>query len=308
MGKGATSTRATRKHSVRMKSGLLRTGICAFAAITMLLANWSLARPHSVQYSPVTREIIEARLEKYGGDNKQREATLKQIFADAGCDQHISEQVVKGSRLPNVICLLPGNSDRVIIVGAHFDRVSQGDGVVDNWSGASLLPSLYEAIKKDPRRHSYIFIGFTDEEQGEVGSRFYARQMTKEQIASTDAMVNMDTLGLAPTEVWASHSDKRLTGALAYIAKQLSLPIAFVNVEQVGSTDSVQFSERKIPSITIHSLSQTTWDAHILHTAKDKLSAMRLDDYYQTYRLLAAYLAYLDRAAGAPDAANTPTH
>jgi hypothetical protein len=308
MGKGATSTRATRKHSVRMKSGLLRTGISALAAIVMLPPNWNVAKSDSVQYSPVSREVIEARLEKYHGDNKQREATLKQVFAEAGCDQHISEQIVKGSKLPNVICLLPGNSDRVIIVGAHFDRVSQGDGVVDNWSGASLLPSLYEAIKTDPRKHSYIFIGFTDEEQGEVGSRFYARQMTKEQIALTDAMVNMDTLGLAPTEVWASHSDKRLTGALAYMAKQLSLPIAFVNVEQVGSTDSVQFSERKIPSITIHSLSQTTWDAHILHTAKDKLSAMRLDDYYQTYRLLAAYLAYLDQAAGAPDAANTPTH
>jgi len=70
----------------------------------------------------------------------------------------------------------------------------------------------------------------------------------------------------------------------------------------VGSTDSAQFSERKIPSITIHSLSQETFDAHILHTSKDKLSAMRLDDYYQTYRLLAAYLVFLDQAAGVPAA------
>ncbi|PYX03200.1 MAG: Zn-dependent exopeptidase M28, partial [Acidobacteria bacterium] len=37
------------------------------------------------------------------------------------------------SKLPNVICVLPGSSDKVIIVGAHFDRVSEGDGVVDNW-------------------------------------------------------------------------------------------------------------------------------------------------------------------------------
>jgi hypothetical protein len=29
-----------------------------------------------------------------------------------------------------------GSSEKVIIVGAHFDRVAQGDGVVDNWSGA----------------------------------------------------------------------------------------------------------------------------------------------------------------------------
>jgi len=274
----------------------------------MLLPCWSIATPESVQFTPVSREVIEARLAKYTGDNKQREAVLKQMFVEAGCDRRISEQPVKGSKLPNVSCFLPGSSDRVIIVGAHFDRVSVGDGVVDNWSGSSLLPSLYEAIRIDPRKHNYIFIGFTDEERGEVGSRFYARQMTKEQVASTDAMVNMDTLGLASTEVWASHSDKRLTGELAYIAKQLHLPIALVNVEQVGSTDSVQFSERKIPSITIHSLTQGAWDARILHTSKDKLSTMRLDDYYQTYRLLSAYLAYLDQVSRTPEASNTGTH
>jgi putative aminopeptidase FrvX len=273
----------------------------ATAAIVLVLYSWIGATAEGVRYDPVAREVVETRLGKYTGNNKQREATLKQMFTEAGCDdQHISEQAVKGSKLPNVICLLPGSSDRVIIVGAHFDRVSEGDGVVDNWSGASLLPSLYESVKLESRKHTYIFIGFTDEEQGEVGSRFYARRMSKEQVAATDAMVNMDTLGLAPAEVWASHSDKRLVGALAYIAKQLNLPVTGVNVEQIGSTDAEKFSERKIPRITIHSLNQETWNAHILHTSKDKLSAMRLDDYYQTYRLLAAYVAFLDQVSSAP--------
>jgi len=190
---------------------------------------------------------------------------LKELFADAGCnDQHLSEQPVKGSKLPNLICLLPGSSGRVIIVGAHFDRVSEGDGVVDNWSGASLLPSLYEALKTEPRKHTFLFIGFTDEEQGEVGSRFYVRQMNKEQVAMTDAMVNMDTLGLGPTEVWVSHSDKQLTAALAYVAKQLNSAVTGVDVEQVGSSDAEQFAERRIPRITIHSLTQETWNARIL--------------------------------------------
>jgi Zn-dependent M28 family amino/carboxypeptidase len=123
------------------------------------------------------------------------------LFADAGCDaQHVSERPVQKSKLPNVVCVFPGRWDNVIIVGAHFDHVSEGDGVVDNWSGASLLPSLCEAIKIEPRNHTYIFIGFTDEEKGEVGSHFCVQQMTKEQVAATDAMVNLDTLGLAPSE------------------------------------------------------------------------------------------------------------
>ena len=179
-----------------------------------------------------------------------------------------------------------------------------GDGVVDNWSGASLLPSLYEAVRIEPRTHTYIFVGFTDEERGEIGSRFYSHQMTREQVAATDAMVNMDTLGLAPTEVWASHSDKKLTGALIYIASRLGLPVSGVNVEQVGSSDGEQFSARKIPSITIHSLTQETWNARILHTSKDKFSAIRLDDYYQTYRLIAAYITFLDQVSS-PDASTS---
>jgi aminopeptidase-like protein len=256
----------------------------------------------SVQYKPVPRELVESRLGRYAGNDKQREVTLKQMFTEAGCDeQHVSEQLVKGSKQPNIICVLTGSSDKVIIVGAHFDHISKGDGVVDNWSGASLLPSLYESLKVDPRKHTYIFIGFTDEEQGEVGSNFYVRQMTKEQVAATDAMVNMDTLGLAPTEVWASHSDKRLNGAIASVAKQLHVPVTGMNVERIGSTDSEQFAARKIPSITIHSLTQEAWNARILHTSNDKLSAIKLDEYYETYRLVAAYIAFLDQFAGGPE-------
>jgi len=270
----------------------------AAAVLILLFHSWTCAMGQSVKYQPVSREAVESRLGRYAGNNKQREATLKQMFTDAGCDdQHISEQPVKGSKLPNVICTLPGSSEQVIIVGAHFDRVSEGDGVVDNWSGASLLPSLYEAVKGLPRKHTFIFIGFTDEEQGLVGSSFYARQMTKEQIAATSAMVNMDTLGLASTEIWGSHADKRLNGAIAYVAKQLNVPISSVDVEGIGaSADSESFADRKIPSITIHSLTPQAWKDRILHSRKDKLSAIRLDDYYETYRLIGAYIAFRDQA------------
>lgn len=278
-----------------MTNQFSRSRLCSDVTVALILLCWGSATAETLRFDPVSRAVVETRLGKYGGNDSQREASLKQIFVEAGCDdQHLSEQPVKESKLPNVICVAPGSSEKVIIVGAHFDHILAGDGVVDNWSGACLLPSLYEALKAEPHQHTYIFIGFTDEEHGEVGSRYYARHMTKEQVALTDAMVNMDTLGLAPTKIWVSHSDKRLAGLLVYLGKQLNLPVAGVDVDQVGSTDSVQFSERKIPSITIHSLTQEAWDAHILHTSKDKFSEIRIDDYYQTYRLLAGYLAFLD--------------
>jgi hypothetical protein len=287
---------------MRLRFELLSVfGVILLFAVPTIPNATAVTAGDSFRYSPVTRDIIETRLKEYHGNDQQREATLKQLFAEAGCDsQHLSEQPVRGSHLPNVVCVLRGTSEKAIIVGAHFDHISAGDGVVDNWSGASLLPSLYQTVKVKPREHTYIFIGFTDEEKGEVGSHFYARQMTKEQVFGTDAMVNMDTLGLAPIEVWASHSDKRLTGALVYIAKQLNLPVSGVSVDQIGaSSDSVQFSDRKIPSITVHTLTQDTWNAHVLHSSKDKLSAINLDEYYKNYNVIAAYVVFLDQVAGA---------
>jgi hypothetical protein len=109
-------------------------------------------------------------------------------------------------------------------------------------------------------------------------------------------MVNLDTLGLTSTKVWSSKSNKILTQALVYIADFLKLPLKGVNVERVGSSDSASFAARKIPVITIHSFTQESFDAGILHSPKDTLSAVGMDDYYQTYCLLAAYITYLDQA------------
>ena len=278
----------------------VRSLVLSFTAL-LLLANLPLqAARLQLQFSPVPKDNVEARLKMFKGDNRQRAETLKQLFTDAGCADHLSEQKVKGSKSPNIVCTLPGSSAKAIIVGAHYDYVAEGSGVVDNWSGASLLPSLYEAMKGTPRTHTYIFVGFTDEEKGLVGSHFYVHEMTPEQVANSAAMVNMDTLGLGPPEVWYSHADRPLALDLFKVAAATDISVYPVDADQIGTTDSESFVDRKIPRITIHSLSQETWDAQILHTSKDQFSMIKMDDYYTTYRLVAVYLAYLDSVLDAP--------
>lgn len=237
------------------------------------------------------RDVIESRLSHFSKKSAERQAILKEWFQQAGCPE-LTEQPVKHAAVPNLLCTVPGTTGRVIIVGAHFDCVDNGDGVADNWSGASLLPSLFETLKTRPRRHTYIFIAFTDEEKGMVGSEFYANHMTKEERERTDAMVNMDTLGLSPTKVWLSHADKNLVNMAAQVAAAMKLPIAAVNFEKVGATDSDSFLQKKIATITLHSVTQQ--NHHILHSTDDKLRAINLEDYYSTYRLAAVYLAFLD--------------
>lgn len=65
-------------------------------------------------------------------------------------------------------------------------------------------------------------------------------------------------------------------------------------MDGMGSSDSEEFARRKIPRITIHSVTQQTWP--ILHSPQDNLKAVHLDEYYDSYRLIEGYLVYLDGA------------
>lgn len=246
-----------------------------------------------VAYSLISRDALQHRLNLYKGDDTIREGALRRLFTEAGCPEvNLSEQPVPHRKQPNVICTLPGTGPEAIVVGAHFDHVSDGKGVIDNWSGASLLPSLFQALNGSPRKHTFIFVGFTGEEEGLLGSAFYVGQLPKDQLAHMGAMINLDTLALGPTKVWVSQSDPRLVNALGQLAQMMKLPIARMDVDGFGESDEESFIRDKVCTLTIHSLTPQTTE--VLHNARDNPSAIRFGDYYDTFHLLAAYLAVLD--------------
>ena len=260
------------------------------------------ASAQMIHFRLQTREVVEGRLKSFSTRNSEREALIRKWFADSGCkDANLSEQALDRKFPPNVICVLPGETQQVIVVGAHTDKVeSFGDGVVDNWTGAVLLPSLLYSLSAQPRHHTLVFVGFSGEEKGLVGSRYYVDQLTSDQRAHVEAMVNFDSLGLGPTEVWASHADKALLDALASVAAASKLPVTTMNVDNLGTADSESFARYQIPRITLHSVTEQTWS--ILHSPFDKLAAVRMNDYYESYKLIAEYLAYLDDALKPPPA------
>jgi putative aminopeptidase FrvX len=273
-------------------------------ACGVLALAWALSgQTVSVPYDTVTVDEINRRLEDFKNTNSKREQELRSLFEEAGCSgEHLAEQAVKHSRNPNLICVLPGQTDSKIIVGGHFDFVERGQGVVDNWSGCSLLPSLYQSLKASPRRHTLVFIAFTDEEKGMVGSAFYVHQLSKQEVRGIRAMVNLDSLGTNPTKVELDRGDKLLASALLTVASSMHLPLSAVNVHQVGRSDSDSFQDRHVPTVMIHSLTNETWP--ILHSPRDRMAAMHLRDYYDSYRLITEYLAYLDAALDFPGGAS----
>lgn len=125
-----------------------------------------------------------------------------------------------------------------------------------------------------------------------MGSHYYVRHLSRTQVSDISAEVNLECLGLTPTKVWADRADKQLLADLVAISKSLKLDLQGVNVDRVGDDDTHSFLWRHIPVITIHSVTQETWS--ILHSLRDNPAAINFNDYYNSYRLIAAYLAYLD--------------
>jgi len=284
---------------------LRRLFLChlAGALIVGIAAVWSAAQTSAqIHFRLRTREAVEADLKSFSTRNSEREALIRKWFDDSGCkDANLAEQALDRKLPPNVICVWPGETPEVIVIGAHTDKVdSFGDGVVDNWTGAVLLPSLLYSLSAQPRHHTLIFIGFSGEEKGLAGSRYYVDHLTSEQRAHIEGMVNFDSLGLGPTEVWASHADRVLFDALSSIAAASKLPVTVMNVENGATADSESFARYHIPRITLHSVTQQTWS--ILHSPSDKLAAVKMNDYYNSYKLIAEYLAYLDNALKPPPA------
>src|SRR6266478_8326617 len=108
----------------------------------------TLARIH---FRLQTREVVEGRLKSFSTKNREREALIRKWFAESGCkESNLSEQALDRNLPPNIICVLPGETQQVILVGAHTDHVdSFGDGVVDNWTGAVLLPALLDSLRSE---------------------------------------------------------------------------------------------------------------------------------------------------------------
>jgi hypothetical protein len=260
------------------------------AGLFLILAATASAQPVSVEMTTLKQEVVQERLEALKTKTPERRATLGRWFHELGCE--CESQAVPHTKDGNLLCTLAPEQSSVIVVGAHFDFADRGQGAADNWSGASLLPSVYQSLAGKPRRHRIVFVGFAAEETGLNGSREYVKRLSKEERANIRAMVNIDTVGLSKPTVWLSRADKKLADAYAKVARTLSQEPYGVNADRVGDDDAHPFLDAKIPVISFHSVTQE--NLPILHSMRDTLKAIDRKQYYEAYRLASLFVAYID--------------
>lgn len=120
---------------------------------------------------------------------------------------------MRGAHVKNVVGVLPGVgplAGQVIVIGAHYDHLGydepgmtdpQNKGVVhngadDNASGTAGTVELARelAARAPENRRTIVFVAFTAEEVGAIGSQYYVSHPTV-PADSIVAMLNMDMVG-----------------------------------------------------------------------------------------------------------------
>ena len=177
----------------------------------------------------------------------------------------------------NVAGIIPGKGelkDQYIVVGGHYDHLGHGgmgalgpsgndkiyNGADDNASGTAGVVMIARnfarlaAVKEQPKdRRSMLFVCFSGEERGLLGSAHMLREMEElgikhEQIV---AMINLDMIGrMQENRLFAMGvgSGDKLEGILKEAVQGMDLDLDMKG-SAAGGSDHQSFHAKKIPAI-----------------------------------------------------------
>jgi hypothetical protein len=117
------------------------------------------------------------------GDHDYPPAVLEKITVACSVERENQEEII----CKNVVSLLPGTDpelkDEYIVLHAHLDHLglnSRGEvmnGADDNASGSAVVLEIAEALALKPAKRSFLFILFTGEEKGTLGSEWFVSHL-----------------------------------------------------------------------------------------------------------------------------------
>jgi len=261
-------------------------------AVLILLIAASPAGAQQAEFKLSSPEEIKADFSTVPCEDKKRLEAVKSLFERAGVPS--SEVTIdKYKDVENVLWTRKGDSSEKIVIGAHYDKVAEGCGAVDNWTGIVTLSHLYRTLKDIRLKKTLVIVAFGKEEKGLVGSRAMTHAIGKDKVAEYCAMINIDSLGLSPPQVALNMSSRKLADFTEDLAKEMKMPFSRASFPGANS-DSTAFIEKKIPAVTILGMSND-W-AKILHSSNDQASRINAKSVYLAYRLVLAMVVSLDQS------------
>ncbi|MCC6511465.1 MAG: M20/M25/M40 family metallo-hydrolase [Pirellulaceae bacterium] len=170
------------------------------------------------------------------------------------------------TQVRNVIAVMPGAgalAEEYVVVGAHYDHVGMGgagslapgtiavhNGADDNGSGTVTMLEVARQLSENPsaNRRSVIFMAFTAEESGLLGSAHYVRN-PRWPLEKTVAMVNLDMVGRLLNDeltVYGTGTAVEFPGLLDRLNEQYKFRIVKVPQGR-GASDHASFYNVKVP-------------------------------------------------------------
>jgi acetylornithine deacetylase/succinyl-diaminopimelate desuccinylase-like protein len=218
--------------------------------------------------------------------------------------------------LKNVIGVLPGSDPQFagqsLVIGAHYDHFGRGEyadhaedrgklhpGADDNASGVAVMLELARVLANKPRPRSIVFVAFSGEETGRLGSRRYVQHAGAYPPGKMIAMLNLDTvgrLGDKPVTLFGTGSAEEwvhIFRGASYVTGVAVNPVA----DDFGSSDQTSFIDAGVPAL------QLFGGVHAdIHRPGDTLDKIDVTGMVRVAEVLDEAAAYL---VGRPEALTT---
>ncbi len=243
-----------------------------------------LARMLDLDEGPV---VVAVELEASGGGRTDAEETGGLPGAD------IMYKAPSG----NVIAEIPGETDEIVIIGAHLDSWDLGTGAIDDGAGVGIVAAAAKLVGdlpgKPKRTIRVVFYGA--EEVGLVGARAYAQQHADE--LDKHAIGSESDFGAGP--IWRFQSrwgETALAEAKPVFLRALE-PLGVLPGDNMasGGPDMSPLRQMGVPVATLAQNGLDYFDLH--HTPDDTFDKIDPDDFAQN---VAAWAVFLRIATEAP--------
>lgn len=213
----------------------------------------------------VSIEVANSILSGTGKQLSECQTTIDQtkkpysFLTETEVEIFVKAKYKESAQTMNIVGQLQGSDqklkDEYLIIGAHLDHVGSQAGLLfpganDNASGSAAVIQLVQAFIKniDKPKRSILFVLFTSEEQGLLGSKYFAENL-KIDTNKIVAMFNIDCIGYGDSiQVGNGKSSPELWN----IANKLDEENFNLMVEDTwggGGADLTPFHEKGIPGL-----------------------------------------------------------
>ena len=157
----------------------------------------------------------------------------------------------------NVIAVIPGESRKTIILGAHMDSKYPSPGANDNGTGCGALLEISRSLAERPAYPTVKLVFFGTEEMVDAnadhhhfGSRAYDAGMSQAAKQNTAAMISVDMIGYGPALVVRSmgKGPQTMVRLLLQQARQRNVRLSYLaDPGPSGWSDHEAFELAQIP-------------------------------------------------------------